>query len=100
MTLSPYCRQCHIQRKRRFCTSPARRAGGVFLAGPLVNRVLTAPDEVLHVRIMDEGKVLLVNLCAHSKGPGAQNPGPHAQAASPTARQLIESKRLPPILDI
>lgn len=39
------------------------KPSGAFLADPLLNSVLTAPDEDLHVRrIMDEGKVLLVNL--------------------------------------
>jgi type IV secretory pathway TraG/TraD family ATPase VirD4 len=46
--------------------APIQNKIGAFLADPLLNSVLTAPDEDLHVRrIMDEGKVLLVNL---SKG--------------------------------
>src|SRR6266699_4191170 len=36
---------------------------GAFLADPLLNRILTAPKTDLHIRrIMDQGKVLLVNL--------------------------------------
>ncbi|MCA1545116.1 hypothetical protein I6F18_35195 [Bradyrhizobium sp. NBAIM32] len=36
---------------------------GTFLSDPILNRLLTAPQHDLHVRqIMDEGKVLLVNL--------------------------------------
>jgi type IV secretory pathway TraG/TraD family ATPase VirD4 len=43
--------------------APIQNKIGAFLADPLLNSVLTAPDEDLHVRrIMDEGKVLLVNL--------------------------------------
>ena len=36
---------------------------GAFLADPMLNRILTAPKQELRVRqIMDEGKVLIVNL--------------------------------------
>jgi hypothetical protein len=43
--------------------APIQNKIGAFLADPLLNRVLTAPRQDLHVRrIMDEGKVLLVNL--------------------------------------
>jgi type IV secretory pathway TraG/TraD family ATPase VirD4 len=43
--------------------APIQNKIGAFLADPLLNRVLTSPDEDLHIRrIMDEGKVLLVNL--------------------------------------
>jgi hypothetical protein len=43
--------------------APIQNKIGAFLADPVLNGVLTAPDEDLHVRrIMDEGKVLLVNL--------------------------------------
>jgi type IV secretory pathway TraG/TraD family ATPase VirD4 len=36
---------------------------GAFLADPLLNRILTAPEKDLHIRqIMDQGQVLLVNL--------------------------------------
>ncbi|WP_439372634.1 type IV secretory system conjugative DNA transfer family protein [Bradyrhizobium sp. DASA03120] len=44
-------------------TAPIQNKVGAFLADPLLNRILTAPEEDLHIRrIMDEGKVLLVNL--------------------------------------
>jgi type IV secretory pathway TraG/TraD family ATPase VirD4 len=43
--------------------APIQNKIGAFLADPLLNGVLTAPSKDLHVRrIMDEGKVLLVNL--------------------------------------
>ncbi len=43
--------------------TPIQNKIGAFLADPLLNSVLTAPAQDLHVRrIMDEGKVLLVNL--------------------------------------
>jgi type IV secretory pathway TraG/TraD family ATPase VirD4 len=43
--------------------APIQNKIGAFLADPLLNGVLTAPSQDLHVRrIMDEGKVLLVNL--------------------------------------
>jgi type IV secretory pathway TraG/TraD family ATPase VirD4 len=46
--------------------APIQNKIGAFLADPLVNRVLTAPEKDLSIRrIMDEGGVLLVNL---SKG--------------------------------
>jgi hypothetical protein len=35
---------------------------GAFLSDPVLNRLLTAPEHDLHIRrIMDEGRVLLVN---------------------------------------
>jgi type IV secretory pathway TraG/TraD family ATPase VirD4 len=44
-------------------TAPIQNKVGAFLADPLLNRILTSPDKDLHIRrIMDEGKVLLVNL--------------------------------------
>lgn len=46
--------------------APIQNKIGAFLADPLLNRVLTAPEKDLRIRrIMDEGGVLLVNL---SKG--------------------------------
>jgi hypothetical protein len=46
--------------------APIQNKIGAFLADPLLNRVLTAPEKNLSIRlIMDEGGVLLVNL---SKG--------------------------------
>jgi type IV secretory pathway TraG/TraD family ATPase VirD4 len=44
-------------------TAPIQNKVGAFLADPLLNRILTAPDKDLHIRqIMDQGQVLLVNL--------------------------------------
>ena len=43
--------------------APIQNKVGAFLADPLLNRILTAPPQDLHIRrLMDEGKVLLVNL--------------------------------------
>jgi type IV secretory pathway TraG/TraD family ATPase VirD4 len=43
--------------------APIQNKVGAFLADPLLNRILTGSQKDLHVRrIMDEGKVLLVNL--------------------------------------
>jgi type IV secretory pathway TraG/TraD family ATPase VirD4 len=43
--------------------APIQNKVGAFLADPLLNRILTAPRQDLHVRqLMDEGRVLLVNL--------------------------------------
>lgn len=47
-------------------TAPIQNKVGAFLADPRLDRILTAPEEDLHIRrIMDEGKVLLVNLAKH-----------------------------------
>ncbi|WFU32389.1 type IV secretion system DNA-binding domain-containing protein [Bradyrhizobium brasilense] len=44
-------------------TAPIQNKVGAFLSDPVLNRLLTAPAHDLHVRrIMDEGRVLLVNL--------------------------------------
>lgn len=44
-------------------TAPIQNKVGAFLADPVLNRILTAPDKHLSIRrIMDEGQVLLVNL--------------------------------------
>jgi type IV secretory pathway TraG/TraD family ATPase VirD4 len=44
-------------------TAPIQNKVGAFLADPLLNRILTAPERDLHIRrIMDQGQVLLVNL--------------------------------------
>jgi type IV secretory pathway TraG/TraD family ATPase VirD4 len=43
--------------------APIQNKVGAFLADPLLNRIITAPKQELHIRrIMDEGRVLLVNL--------------------------------------
>ena len=44
-------------------TAPIQNKVGAFLADPLLNRILTAPEKDLRIRhIMDRGQVLLVNL--------------------------------------
>ncbi|MBB4377056.1 type IV secretory system conjugative DNA transfer family protein [Bradyrhizobium sp. SBR1B] len=44
-------------------TAPIQNKVGAFLSDPILNRLLTVPQHDLHVRqIMDERKVLLVNL--------------------------------------
>lgn len=49
--------------------APIQNKVGAFLADPLLDRILTAPAEDLHIRqIMDEGKVLLVNLAKGRMG--------------------------------
>ncbi len=43
--------------------APIQNKLGAFLADPLLNRILTAPKHDLHIRqLMDDGRVLLVNL--------------------------------------
>jgi type IV secretory pathway TraG/TraD family ATPase VirD4 len=43
--------------------APIQNKVGAFLADPLLNKIVTKPEHDLHIRrIMDEGKVLLVNL--------------------------------------
>src|SRR5438552_7278909 len=44
-------------------TAPIQNKVGAFLADPLLDRILTAPQKDLHIRrIMDQGQILLVNL--------------------------------------
>ena len=44
-------------------TAPIQNKVGAFLADPLLDRILTSPEKDIRIRrIMDEGKVLLVNL--------------------------------------
>jgi hypothetical protein len=48
-------------------TAPIQNKVGAFLADPLLNRILTAPEKDLRIRqIMDKGQVLLVLLCENS----------------------------------
>lgn len=50
-------------------TAPIQNKVGAFLSDPLLNRLLTAPKRDLHIRqIMDEGRVLLVNLAKGRMG--------------------------------
>jgi len=49
--------------------APIQNKVGAFLADPLLNRILTSAPQDLHIRqIMDEGKVLLVNLAKGRMG--------------------------------
>jgi hypothetical protein len=49
--------------------APIQNKVGVFLADPLLNRILTSSDSEVRVRsIMDEGRILLVNLAKGSLG--------------------------------
>ena len=44
-------------------TAPIQNKVGAFLTDPRLSRIVTAPEQEVHIRrIMDEGKVLLVNL--------------------------------------
>lgn len=44
-------------------TAPIQNKVGAFLADPLLHRILTVPPIDLHIRrLMDEGKILIVNL--------------------------------------
>jgi type IV secretory pathway TraG/TraD family ATPase VirD4 len=50
-------------------TAPIQNKVGAFLADPLLNRILTSAPQDLHIRqIMDDGKVLLVNLAKGRMG--------------------------------
>jgi energy-coupling factor transporter ATP-binding protein EcfA2 len=50
-------------RFRAEAIAPVQNKVGAFLANPLLQRILTQPNQLLDLRqIMDEGKVLLVNL--------------------------------------
>src|SRR5207249_7941016 len=50
-------------------TAPIQNKVGAFLADPLLNRILTAAPHDLHIRqIMDQGRVLLVNLAKGRMG--------------------------------
>jgi hypothetical protein len=55
-------------------TAPIQNKVGAFLADPLLNRILTAPEKDLHIRrIMDQGQVLLVNLAKGHIGEGSSS---------------------------
>ncbi len=56
-------------RYRAEAIAPIQSKIGAFLADPVLRRVLTAPENPLHLRkIMDEGKILLVNLAKGKLG--------------------------------
>jgi hypothetical protein len=62
------------ERLRSEAISPIQNKVGAFLSHPLLNRILTRPEKPLSLRrIMDEGKILLVNLAKGSIGEDTSN---------------------------
>lgn len=54
--------------------APIQNKVGAFLADPTLNRILTKPQDDLHLRqIMDDGKVLIVNLAKGKIGEDSAN---------------------------
>jgi hypothetical protein len=54
--------------------APIQNKIGAFLANPTLYRILTAPEKPINVRrIMDEGKILLVNLAKGQIGEDASS---------------------------
>ncbi|MEJ7860909.1 MAG: DUF87 domain-containing protein [Pyrinomonadaceae bacterium] len=61
-------------RLRAEAISPIQNKVGAFLSNPILKRILTAPQKKLNLRkIMDEGKVLLVNLAKGNLGEDTAN---------------------------
>lgn len=53
----------YTERLRAEAIAPLQNKVGAFLANPLLKKILTRPEKPLHLRkIMDEGRILLVNL--------------------------------------
>ncbi|MCD9187016.1 MAG: TraM recognition domain-containing protein [Pyrinomonadaceae bacterium] len=62
------------ERLRAEAISPIQNKVGAFLAHPLLQKILTAPEKPLSLRkMMDEGKILLVNLAKGSVGEDTSN---------------------------
>lgn len=62
------------ERFRIEAIAPIQNKVGAFLSHPLLQRLLTRPDRPLNLRrIMDEGKILLVNLAKGSIGEDTSN---------------------------
>ena len=62
------------ERLRTEAISPIQNKVGAFLVHPLLQRILTNPQKPLSLRkIMDEGKILLVNLAKGSIGEDTSN---------------------------
>jgi len=62
------------ERFRVEAISPIQNKVGAFLSHPLLQRILTNPEKPLSLRkIMDEGKILLVNLAKGSIGEDTSN---------------------------
>jgi hypothetical protein len=56
-------------RLRAEAIAPIQNKVGAFLADPKLHRILTSPDQPIHFRrIMDEGKILIVNLARGQVG--------------------------------
>ena len=61
-------------RLRADAIAPIQNKVGAFLADPRLFRILTAPERPIHIRrIMDEGKILLVNLAKGELGEDSAN---------------------------
>ena len=61
-------------RYRQETIAPIQNKVGAFLADPRLNRILTAPPVDLHIReIMDQGKILIVNLAKGRLGEDSSN---------------------------
>jgi hypothetical protein len=61
-------------RLRAEAISPIQNKVGAFLSNPILKRILTEPQKKLNLRnIMDEGKVLLVNLAKGNLGEDTAN---------------------------
>lgn len=62
------------ERLKAEAISPIQNKVGAFLSHPLLQRILTKPEKPLSLRkIMDEGKILLVNLAKGSIGEDISN---------------------------
>lgn len=64
----------YSERLRAEAISPIQNKVGAFLTHPLLKKILTSPEKPLSLRrIMDEGKILLVNLSKGSLGEDTAN---------------------------
>lgn len=64
----------YTERLKAEAISPIQNKVGAFLSHPLLQRILTKPEKPLSLRkIMDEGKILLVNLAKGSIGEDTSN---------------------------
>ena len=62
------------ERLKAEAISPIQNKVGAFLSHPLLQRILTKPEKPLSLRkVMDEGKILLVNLAKGSIGEDTSN---------------------------
>lgn len=64
----------YTERLKAEAISPIQNKVGAFLSHPLLQKILTKPEKPLSLRkIMDEGKILLVNLAKGSIGEDTSN---------------------------